>query len=220
MERKKVIVFGTGDFSDIVSYVLDKVNHCEICGYTINENYISENKYQNKPLMPFEKIEKICPPEDYDIVLGFIGKKMFGQRMEIFFQIKEKGYKIPNVIHKSACVDTEKIGEGNIIMQNVSIEHHSIVGSGNIIWPNVVLPHHNVLGDFNNLAPSVSLSGYSKIQDHCFLGNNSCVNNHVCVQSYAYVGAGAYAAKDVPEQHVLVPNRSYYLKDKTGFDFL
>src|SRR5699024_11501320 len=70
----------------------------------------------------------------------------------------------------------------------------------NIIWPNVVLPHHNVLGDFNNLAPSVSLSGYSKIQDHCFLGNNSCVNNHVCVQSYAYVGAGAYAAKDVPEQ--------------------
>ena len=85
MERKKVIVFGTGDFSDIVSYVLEKVNHCEICGYTINENYISENKYQNKPLMPFEKIEK---DSDRDYWMTAAEAKEYGMIDDVMIKSK------------------------------------------------------------------------------------------------------------------------------------
>lgn len=218
--KKGIIMFGLGDFADVVSYVIENKMGEHIQAYTLNECYVSQREVKGKEVVPFEHLQEIYSPEDYCIVLGFIGKKMFDQRSAVFSQIKEKGYELPNIIHTKAAIDSENIGEGNIILQNVSIEHHCKIGSGNIIWPNVVMPHHNIVGDFNNLAPSVSFSGYSSVGDHCFIGNNTCINNHVHIHSYAYIGAGAYVAKNVEKNRVLVPNRSYYLENKTGFDFL
>lgn len=217
---KRVVVFGIGDFSDIVTYIIEEKLGGEIAAYTVNRCYIKGNEYHDKPLVPFEHIQEMYPPQEFDMVLGFIGKKMFQERQEIIQQIKEKEYELPNIIHPSASIDSKIIGEGNIILQHTSVEHHCKIGSGNIIWQNVVLPHHNEIGNFNNLAPSVSLSGYSKIRNHCFVGNNVCVKNKVVIGSFAYIGAGAYVSKNVCEKQVLVPNRSYILENKTGFDFL
>lgn len=218
--EKDLIMFGTGDFSEVVSYIIEEKMGLSIHAYVINECYMKQKELRGKKVIPFEEVETMYPPEQYCMVLGFIGKKMFEQRSDLFSEIKGKGYELPNIIDTTASVDTENIGEGNIILQNVSIEHHCKIGMGNIIWQNVVMPHHNIVGDFNNLAPSVSLSGYSEIGSHCFVGNNSCVKNHVKIHSYAYIGAGSYASKDVADNKVLVPNRSYYLEGKTGFDFL
>ena len=218
-----IIVFGIGDFSDIVTYILEEKLGIEVAAYTVNREYLesmADREWNHKMLLPFETIEEACPPDRYEMAVGFIGKQMFRQREAVFCQIREKGYALCNVIDPSACVDTEQIGEGNIILANTSIEHHCKVGDGNLIWQNVVLPHHNVVGSFNNLAPSVSLSGYSTIGDHCFVGNNSCIKNRVHIGNYAYIGAGSYIAKPVEDNTVMVPHRSYRLEGKTGFDFL
>lgn len=217
---KKLIMFGTGDFSDVVSYVLEKKLGREIAAYTVYREYVNGSSYRGRPLEAFENIGESCPPREYEMALGMIGKQMFRQRERIFHEIREKGYRIINVIDPSASVDTAELGEGNIILANASIETHCRVGDGNIIWQNVVMPHHNQVGSFNNLAPSVSLSGYSAVGSHCFIGNNVCVKNRVEISDYAYVGAGAYVSKSLASGKVLVPGRSYELEGKTGFDFL
>ena len=219
---KDCIVFGTGDFADIVSYVMEKRLRYRIAAYTVSRVFLKDRvlSYQGKPLVEFETIEEQYPPEDYEFVIGMIGKKMFDQRSTLFNRIRKKGYDLPNVIDPRACVDTELIGKGNIILANVSIEKHCRIGSGNIIWQNVVMPHHNRVGSFNNLAPSVSLSGYSVVGNHCFIGNNVCIKNHVAIDDYAYIGAGSYVAHTVKTKEVLVPHPSYVLDGKTGFDFL
>lgn len=217
---KDIVVFGTGDFSDIVSFVLEKKLGRTIAAYTVHSSYKMQDHYNGKKLTSFETLCEEYPPQKYNVVMGFIGKHMFDQRAFVCETLWQLGYEMENVIDPSATVDTAQLGRGNIILANASIEAHCEVGDGNIIWQNVVLPHHNKVGSFNNLAPSVSLSGYSQVGNHCFVGNNVCVKNHVALHDYAYVGAGAYVSKDVMSKHVLVPHRSYELQEKNGFDFL
>lgn len=210
---RKIIVFGLGDFADIVSVILAKLDY-EIIAYTVHKQFITDQLFYNGiSIIPFEEIEKHT--EVRSMVLGFIGKNMFEERKSIFNEIKLKGFHLINVIDPSAIVDTECIGEGNIILQNTVIESHCIVGDCNIIWQNVVFPHHNRIGSFNNFAPSVSLSGYSKVEDNCFLGNNCVIKNKVNIQHHAFLGAGSYATKDIEAYSVLVPERSKLLEKKS-----
>ncbi|HHX36637.1 MAG TPA: hypothetical protein GX717_01490 [Clostridiaceae bacterium] len=219
-QQEPIVVFGLGDFSDVVSFVLAEKLGAKIVGYTVNEQYLTSTSYRNRPVYPFETIEEIYPPSEFAMVIGFIGKKMFDQRAEVFRTAKAKGYRLPNVIHPSTACDSDQLGEGNIIFHNVSIEHHCKVGDANIIWQNVAFPHHNRIGNFNNIAPAVTLSGYAGISNHCFVGNNVSVKNKIKINDYAYVGANAYISHEVPSRTVWVPMRSYQLTDKDPFDFL
>ncbi len=217
---KKLLVFGTGDFADVVSYVLEAKLGRPVEAYVVHGQYRSADRYAGRPLGALEDMCREYPPQEYAVVPGMIGKKMFDQRAAVFAQLFDWGYELENVIDPSAQVDTEEIGRGNIILANVCVEAHCRIGDGNILWQNAVLPHHNVIGSFNNLAPSVSLSGYSRVGNHCFLGNHVCVKNRVEIADYAYIGAGAYISRNVEKGAVMVPPRSYKLEGKTGYDFL
>ena len=219
--KKEIVVFGTGDFADIVSFVAEQKLGWRIIAYTVSKGLVEDGsaEYNGRPLVPFDRLEKLYKPENVELVIGMIGKNMFDQRSGVFDLIRGKGYYIPNIIDPDARVDTENIGSGNVILAHTSIEAHCSIGSGNIIWQNVVLPHHNRLGSFNNLAPSVSLSGYSEIGNHCFVGNNVCIKNRTAVGDYAYIGAGAYVSGPVEPYSVLVPHPSYVLEGKRSYDF-
>ncbi|MCD8155617.1 MAG: hypothetical protein LUF78_13215 [Clostridiales bacterium] len=217
---KEIVVFGTGDFSDVVSHVLKNKLGRMPAAYTVHRKYLSGTSCHSVPLVALEELAEKYPPGEYEVVLALIGRRMFDQRAAAAQILWEMGYHLANVVDPSAEVDSEELGEGNIILAHTSIEAHCRIGNGNIIWQNVVMPHHNQVGNFNNLAPSVSLSGYSAVGSHCFVGNNVCIKNRVRVEDYTYIGAGAYVQRAPVSGSVLVPGRSYVLDGKTGFDFL
>ena len=217
---KPVIVFGTGDFADIVSFILEEKLGLSIAAYAVHERFRQEDSYRGRPLVALEECQRRFPPASVDAVLAIIGKKMFTQREAVFSDFVKMGYRIRNVIDPRASLDTDRIGQGNIILAGASIEAHCSIGDGNILWQNVVLPHHNQIGNFNNLAPSVSFSGYSCAGDHCFIGNNVCVKNKVRIPDWCFIGAGAYVSMQLQEGDMVVPEKSKLLAGKSGFDFL
>lgn len=216
---KKIVILGIGDFADILTGKIEENGADEVWGYAVNKQYITSDSYNQRKLIPFEDIENYVLAGECRIYLGVIGKRMFEDRERLFYELRQKGYRVENFISPTAAVKTEVIGQGNIIMENAVIEKHCKIGNGNIIWPNVVLPHHNAIGDFNNLSPSVSFSGYARIGNRCFIGNNACLNNHVSIQNCALVGGGVFVAKDLDEYQVLVSSRSYVLEGKISTDF-
>lgn len=218
MEKNELLIFGTGDFADILAGKLENDGK-RITGYTINREWKKNETYRGKPLWAFEDIEDNIRPTECDIYIGVIGKGMFQFREEIYRKLSKKHYNLPNYISSSAKVFSENIGNGNIIMENVVIEKHCILGNGNIIWPNVVMPHHNKVGNFNNLSPSVSFSGYSEVGNRCFIGNNASLNNHVKVYDMALVGAGVFVSKCLQKESVLVSERSYVLEGRKSYEF-
>lgn len=216
----RLIMFGLGDFSDVLAFIAQDILDAKIDAYCVHREYMTNDVYRDKPVVPFEILSEVYSPNEHALLIGFIGKKMFQQREAIYREAKRMGYVLPNLIHPSSVCETDDLGDSNIILQNTSIESHCSIGCGNIIWQNVVLPHHNRIGSFNNLAPSVSFSGYASAGDHCFIGNNVAIKNRVRICDYAFIGAGSYISSDVPSQLVMVPSRSYSLPDKSPFDFL
>lgn len=215
---ERLIIFGTGDFSDVLSEKIDKKNY-DIIGYCVEKKWMNASEYNGKPIYALEDLPKIFNPETCNIIIGIIGHHMFEDRKRIFMFFKENGFLLPNFISNSANIFSDKIGVGNIFMENVVVEKHCSIGDCNIFWPNVVLPHHNKVGSYNNLSPSVSFSGYAEIEDRCFIGNNACLNNKVIVHSCALVGAGVFVRQNLQSEMVLVSEKSYILDGKKSYDF-
>lgn len=217
---KPYIIYGIGHFADIIFYTLTECLGREVYAFTVDEKYLEVSNKFNRPVIDFGLIETVIDPHEYSIVIAFLGNDMYQVRKKKFFESKSKGFIMENVIHTSSIVETDSIGEGNIILANNYIGNFTSIGNGNVFWQNVVLPHHNKVGNFSHLAPSVSLSGYSEVCDNCFLGNNSTISNGVIINDFALVGAGAYVKDDIDKYLVIVPAKSFVLENKKSTDFM
>lgn len=217
---RKFIIFGTGDFADIVYWVITKEMKREVEVFTANKEYIGEERtHRNYPLIAFEDITKICSPDEYSMVIAYEGKEMYQERRRTYEKAENMGYVMENVISDSAIISSEKIGQGNIILEGCIIAPFSEIGNGNILWSGATVQHHNKVGNFNVLAPRVSPSGFVEIGNHCFLGNGAIIKNKIRIADFSFIGAGAYVSKNTKEREVVVPPRSYVLRNKESFDF-
>ena len=215
---KKIVVFGIGDFSDIIVDMIQNKLDLSVEGFVIDDEYYANNIWKGKPVVPLSRIKENYPKENYSIVLGMIGDRLFDLRAVKFRYLKELGYKIENIIHPSATISYETIGEGNIFLENSCVAFGSVIGDGNIFWPLSCVNHHGKIGSFNNLSPSVSLAGGVTVGDHCFLGCNSTYNNRIIVHDYTFVGAGSYISCNTEPYGVYVPPRAIKLS-KVSIDF-
>lgn len=127
---KPVIVFGTGDFADIVSFILEEKLGLSIAAYAVHERFRQEDSYRGRPLVALEECQCRFSPASFDAALAIIGKKMFTQREAVFSDLVKMGYRIRNVIDPRASLDTDRIGQGNIILAGASIEAHCSIGTG------------------------------------------------------------------------------------------
>ena len=208
---KDVAVIGTGDFASIVYQILKKHGRNIVC-FSVDEKYRTDgNKtFWDIPVIGRSELIKTYTPDLVELVVGFIGSPMFDVREKKCDEYKALGYLFTNVIDTDISYASE-IGEGNIIMQNVSLGYDVHIGNGNIIWPGVVFPHNNCIGDYNNIAPTASLSGYACVGSHCYIGNNAIIKNRVTVNDYTFVGAGTYIRHDTISGTTMVPPKSYKL---------
>lgn len=172
------------------------------------------------PLVPFESLENVFPKEEYKILLGIGYSNMNNIRKNKFYEIKEIGYEIISYISSKAVIQSNNIGNANIILENTIIQPFVDIGDANIFWSNCNICHHSYIGNFNFFAPSVSLSGNIKMGNNCFIGNNSTIKNKVSVNSYSLIGAGSYVSQDVSEYSVIVPYKSIKLENKRSINFI
>lgn len=215
-EIRPIVVYGTGDTATLVYAVAIEAG-MEVVAFTSDE----VDGDMDAGLPPFvgkEDLFSRFPPESYDMVMGFVGKKLQKTREKRYFEMLAVGYRFPNVVHPGAHVSGE-LGNGNIVMAGAVVGPRCSIADCNILWQNCVLAHDNEIGSFNNIAPTASFSGYAKAGNHCFIGNGSQLKNFIVVNDWALVGAAAYASKDVPIGAVLASPRSYILEGRKGVDF-
>lgn len=204
----------------MLKFYIDTETPNKIKGFTVDREYLRGKCFNSSiPIVAFDEIEEIFPNNEYKI-LPVIGYNNMNQiREKVFNKIKEKGYEIDSFIHSTAYVASNcEIGEGNIILENTTIQPFVNIGSGNVIWSNCNISHHTTIGDFNFFAPVSSLAGNVEITHHCFLGNNCTIRNGVSVKPYTLVGAGAYVSANTQEYSVIVPAHSIALNDRRSTD--
>lgn len=214
---KKVVIFGTEQFSEILYFFLETEKEYKVCAFTVDSSFKKTDYFCGLPVIEFEKIENRYSPKEYDIFICLGYTKMNTIREQKFLQAKEKGYKILSYQHKSALVLSKDFGEGNIIMENVTIGAFCKIGDGNVFWARSHVAHHTCVEDFNFFTINSAVAGNIHIHKHCFFGNNCTIKNGIDIADYTLVGAGCYISKSTERNGVYVPNRSIKL-DKDSMD--
>ena len=212
----KSIIVGTTDLAKLLYFHIQKTNAAEVAAFSVNTAYLNGSEFLDKPFVALENIEENYNPQDFGIFVAVGYNNMNLGRKKIFDELKTKGYKIESFIHPMTNIETQDLGEGNIIFQNVLIDAFCEVGNGNIFYANSMLAHHSVVGNFNFFSVHACVCGNVKIGDFCFFGANCVVRNSVCVENKTLIGASAYLDKDSIEDEVIVPPRSEVLCKKSS----
>jgi UDP-N-acetylglucosamine acyltransferase len=97
-----------------------------------------------------------------------------------------------------------RIGDGNIIRENVTINRatgegcETVVGDHCFIMDGVHLAHNVRLGNHVTIANKVGLSGFVTVDDHTVFGGMAGVHQFVRIGSYCMIGGMYRVTQDVP----------------------
>ena len=123
-----------------------------------------------------------------------------------------------------------KIGNNNLIRENVTINRATGEGNATIVGDNCFIMDavhfaHNVhVGDYVTVANKVGLSGFVQVGSHTVFGGMAGVHQHVRIGDYCMIGGLYRVTKDVPH-YVLASGEPLRLTglnrvglERAGFD--
>jgi len=121
--------------------------------------------------------------------------------------------KFTNAIHPAAVISPRSsIGDGTVVMANVSVNVHSAIGKHGILNTNCSIDHDCVVGDFVHISPNVALAGDVQVGEGTQIGIGACVKQGIRIGKWVMVGAGAVIIRDVPDYAVVVGNPGRIIK--------
>lgn len=126
-------------------------------------------------------------------------------RERVFTQIKEAGYKIPNLISSKAFVRSGvKMGIGNCIQAGSIIDTHAELGDNIAVGLNVLIGHGCKVDSHVTLAGGVIFNGGVQVGEGTFLGMGCILYKNV--GAWCKVSPGAVCMQPVADRMVAFGN--------------
>src|SRR5688500_3944863 len=93
-KTKKAIMFGTSGQAQVMDYLLTHDSCYEIVAFTSSAEFVIEPTIYGRPLVPFETIESVYPPAEYEmhIAIGYNTQNTI--RRKFYDAAKAKGYRL------------------------------------------------------------------------------------------------------------------------------
>ena len=101
------------------------------------------------------------------------------------------------------------VGQGSILLHNVTVAPAVSLGRHVVAMPNVHLGCDVHIADFATLCAGASLGGGASLGRGVHVGMNSCVSEGITVGRYARIGMGAAVESSMPEFATWVGNPAH-----------
>jgi len=145
---EKVVIFGTSIMAEVVYYYLAKDSAYEVVAFTADRDFIKEKEFFNLPVVPFEDVESIYPPDRFKMFIAVGYQKINKVRAKKYEEAKEKGYTLISYVSPKAMVwDNVEIGDNCFIFESNVIQPCVKIGNDVIIWSGNHIGHHGSIGD-------------------------------------------------------------------------
>lgn len=216
---KNLVIFGIGKIADVVYYHLKNSGNFNIVAFTVDKEYITSKEKFSVPIVEFEKIEKLYPPDKFYIFISVGYQNMNTLRENKYNKAKELGYKMISYISpNSDNISDITIGDNSLVLGNCSIEPYSKIGNNTFIWSNSVIGHHSKIENNCFISGGVNIGGSSIIQDNCFIGLNATIGHEITVKKESFIGATAVVLKDTESKSVFInPSTPKFRLDSETF---
>ncbi|MDO4187540.1 MAG: acetyltransferase [Lachnospiraceae bacterium] len=212
---KNVVLWGCGQMAEVAYFYLTNDSEYDVVAFCMDKKYIACETFHEKPVIAFEDIDKIFPPEDVDLCFLISYSKMNDLRTEKYLEAKKKGYKFISYVSSKASYYNTQIGENTFIMENNVIQPYTQIGNNVIMWSGNHLGHHSIIEDNCFVASQVVISGSTIIGQNSFLGVNSTVRDNVRIGKYNLIGAGTVILKDTEDYDVYTTRETIKIEKKS-----
>lgn len=204
----KVIIFGTRDNALLAHFYLTGDSKHEVVAFTMNKEFIKEDKFLDLPVVAFEEIENLYHPSDYLMFVPMSPAKVNEIRAQKYLEAKKKGYGFISYISSRAAYYNTEVGENCFILENNCIQPFTKIGNNVMIWSGNHIGHQSQIKDHAYLTSHVVVSGHVVIGEYSFLGVNCTIKNGIRVGRSNIIGAGALVMRDTKDFEVYAGNKS------------
>ena len=201
----KIVIFGTGQIARVAYYYITNDSPHEIAAFTINGEFIKENKVFELPVVAFEEVETIYPPDKFEMFIAIAYHGLNQLRADKYNEAKSKKYKMMSYISsKASIVGNVEIGDNCFILENQTIQPYSRIGNNVTLWSGNHIGHHSTIDDHCWITSEVCISGNVVIESYCFIGVNATVGHMVTVGKRSFIGANCLITKNTKKKSVYI----------------
>jgi sugar O-acyltransferase (sialic acid O-acetyltransferase NeuD family) len=200
---EKVVIFGTSSLALLSHFCLTHDSPYEVVGFTVDQSFIKEKELHGLPVVPFENIESVYPPDSCKMLVAILANRINKTRAEKYQQAKEKGYSFISYVSTKAVTwpglavgENCFIGEGSIVRPFLEIGNDVMIMAGTFIG------HNSVIKDHSFIASRAVLLGAVTIEPYCCIGANATILDGVTVAKECVIGAGAVIHENTTERGV------------------
>lgn len=215
--RKKAVIFGTGPLAELANFYLENDSAYEVKAFCITDPVASS--FCEKPLVKFEDVERLFPPEEYEMFVA-VGYRQMNHLRKIFCQeARLKGYTLLSYISSTTTYwgKNNKIGDNVFIFEDNTIQPFVEIGDGTILWSGNHIGHHSRIASYSFLSSHVVVAGFCNIGTQSFLGVNSTLIDNISLGSKVLVGAGALVSQSLSDGQVIVSPKSVCLEKRSDY---
>jgi UDP-N-acetylbacillosamine N-acetyltransferase len=178
-------------------YIYGVGGHALVCADIANRCGYKDIEFIDDLNEKFKSFEDI---KDNNSIPFFIAIGNNKVRKKIFFQLKNHGFNIINLIDPSAIVSSSvKMSNGILIMPNVVINAKAKIGEGVILNTSCIIEHENIIEDFVHISPNTALAGNVIVKENTHIGIGSTSIQGITIGKNCTIGAGSVMVKDIPD---------------------
>lgn len=200
----KVIIFGCGNIAELAFYYLRDDSDHQIVAFTQHQSFIKEETFMDLPVVAYESIQEIYPPEEYYLFAPFSATNLNKLRKNIYNEGKNKGYNFISYISSKALCFSKDIGENCFILENNVIQYRVKIGNNCILWSGNHIGHHSVIKDHVFITSHVVISGMCVIGDYSYLGVNCCLRDNLIISPNTIIGMGTCLTKNTETYKIYI----------------
>ena len=205
MEKIKVIIFGIGEISQIAHHYLQEDERYEVCGFTMDNEFIEEKKFKNLSIIPFHLIEQKFPADKFKLFIPLSYAQVNKLREKKFIEARNKGYDFISYIHPKANISSNaNIGKNCFIFEDNTIQPYVTIEDNCILWSGNHIGHHSTIKANCFITSHVVISGGCEIGENTFIGVNATLKNHIKVGKSNVIGASALILNNTEDNKVFM----------------
>jgi sugar O-acyltransferase (sialic acid O-acetyltransferase NeuD family) len=200
---KPIIIFGIGESAQVAHFYLIHDSAYIVEAFTVDQAYLPDSKFCNLPVVSFEEVEKLYPPESFDMFIAVGYSKINTVRTTKYETAKSKGYHLISYVSSKATTWSDlTIGENCFILEDNTIQPFVKIGNNVTLWSGNHIGHHATIGDNCFITSHVVISGGVNVGQNCFIGVNATIRDHINISDKCIIGAGALLLADVDSEGV------------------
>lgn len=217
MNKKNIIIFGTGNVAEVAYYFLKNDTEDNIVGFTVEKEYMKERSKFGLPVIEFENIEDIYSPNDHFLFAPCSGTNLNRYRERIYNEGKRKGYNFFTYISSKANVYTDNIGENCFILEDNTIQPYTKIGNNCVLWSGNHIGHHSIIEDHVFITSHTVIAGLCLIKKYCWIGINASIRDSTILSEGTVVAMSSSVTKNTDGNAIYmgIPAKLYKTCDDT-----